>query len=112
MKFPLGEILVTPRARQALAASSQSIEELLARHQSGDWGEVTVDERRLNDEGVTKRFNLVSAYRTGNGERLMIVTKADRTTTLVHLSPDIRPPLCPNTGALTPESQVVERSTM
>ena len=112
MKFPLGEILVTPRARQALAASRQSIEELLARHQAGDWGEVTIDERRLNDEGIAKRFNLVSAYRTHSGQRLTIVTKADRATTLVHLSPDIRPPLCPNTGALTSESQVAERSTI
>jgi hypothetical protein len=105
MKFQLGEVLVTPRASQALAASSQSLDELLARHQSGDWGDVSAAERRLNDEGIAKRFNLVSNYRTRGGERLMVVTRADRGSTFVHLAPDARPALI-SEGLLAQRSQV------
>ncbi|MGD9646864.1 MAG: hypothetical protein AB7U73_14205 [Pirellulales bacterium] len=98
MKFQLGEVLVTPRASQVLAANSQSLDELLARHQSGDWGDVSAAERRLNDEGVVKRFNLVSNYRTPGGERVMVITRADRESTFVHLAPDSRPPLPADTS--------------
>ncbi len=101
MKFQLGEVVVTPRASQALAASAQTLDELLARHQSGDWGEVTAAERQLNDEGIDQRFNLVSNYRTCRGERLTVVTRADRGSTFVHLAVDARP----TAAALAPVEQ-------
>ena len=103
--FQLGEVIVTPRASQALAESDQSLDELLARHRSGDWGDVSAAERRLNDEGVAKRFNLVSNYRTRCGDRLTVVTRADRGSTFVHLAPDTRPGSSPATPARAPAEQ-------
>ena len=50
--FQLGEVIVTPRASLALADSALSLDDLLARHGVGDWGDVSAAERRLNDEGV------------------------------------------------------------
>lgn len=103
--FQLGEVIVTPRASQALADSALSLDDLLARHGAGDWGDVSAAERRLNDEGVAKRFNLVSSYRTPRGDRLTVVTRADRGSTFVHLAPDTRPGASPTAPAMAPAEQ-------
>jgi hypothetical protein len=108
MKFQLGVVIVTPRATQALAESALSLDDLLARHQSGDWGDISAAERRLNDEGVAQRFNLVSTYRTRRGDRLTVVTRADRGSTFVHLSMDSRPAA----SAAAPARQPVEQSAV
>lgn len=105
--FQLGEVIVTPRAMQALAESALSLEDLLARHQSGDWGDISAAERRLNDEGVAQRFNLVSTYRTRHGDRLTVVTRADRGSTFVHLAPDTRPGASLAAPAMAPAEQSV-----
>ena len=103
--FQLGEVIVTPRARQVLDDSALSLDDLLARHQSGDWGEVSAAERRLNDEGIAKRFNLVSNYGTRRGDRLTVVTRADRGSTFVHLALDSRPGVTPAAHARAPAEQ-------
>ena len=41
MKFPLGQVVATPGAFAALEASGDSLFTYLARHQSGDWGDLT-----------------------------------------------------------------------
>jgi hypothetical protein len=105
MMFQLGEVIVTPRASQALADSALSLDELLARHQAGDWGDVSSAERRLNDEGVVKRFNLVSNYHTPHGDRLTVVTRADRGSTFVHLAPDTRPGAAAVVPVMAPAEQ-------
>lgn len=86
-KFPLGQIVVTPRAAEVLRAAGQTSDALLARHQAGDWGDVDEHERALNEAGIDQRFNLVSNYLMPQGERLTIVTQADRSYTLIHLGP-------------------------
>ena len=90
MKFSLGQIVVTPKAEEALHDWGQSAESLLARHQSGDWGDVSDEQRRVNEDGLGKRFNLVSCYHTPSGQSLTVFTKADRSFTLVHISLDRR----------------------
>lgn len=87
MKFELGQVIVTPTADEALQASGQSASELLSRHQSGDWGEVSDQERRVNERGLARPMSLLSKYRTLRGDRVTVVTKADRTVTLVHIDP-------------------------
>ena len=49
-KFPLGQILATPGAIEALQQSNQLPVEFLARHIAGDWGEVCPDDKALNDD--------------------------------------------------------------
>jgi hypothetical protein len=90
MKFPLGQIVVTPKAEEVLQHWGQSADAILARHQSGDWGEVSDEQRRVNEDGLGKRFNLVSCYHTPSGQWLTVFTKADRSLTLVSISPDQR----------------------
>ena len=39
-KFPLGQIVATPGALEAIAQAGQTPDFFLAKHASGDWGEV------------------------------------------------------------------------
>ena len=86
-KFDVGQVIVTPTASRALEAGGQSAEQVLLRHQSGDWGDVSEQERSVNEEALRRSFNLLSIYRTAAGERVTIVTKGDRSLTLVHIDP-------------------------
>jgi hypothetical protein len=86
-KFELGELVVTPTASAALKAGGQTIDDFLARHQSGDWGEVSEQVRTVNERGVAEQFSLQSVYATGTGERLVIITTGDRSLTMIHLGP-------------------------
>jgi hypothetical protein len=87
MRFEVGEIIVTPAATEALAANGQALETLLARHRSGDWGDVSEQVRGVNERGLVERFNLHSTYTLADGRRLAVVTNCQRTTTMVHLEP-------------------------
>jgi len=87
MKFKLGKVVVTTKAAEVLSRAGWKCEELAARHQQGDWGDVTDAERQLNDDGLRRQFNLVSHYVTDDGERITVVTMADRSSTLVHVEP-------------------------
>lgn len=84
-KFPLGQLVATPGALEALQAAGQSPAEFLARHQIGDWGEVDAEDRRANDEALIQGERLLSAYRTATNTRLWVITEADRSSTCVLL---------------------------
>lgn len=87
MKFELGQVVVTHLAQDLLDACGHRPEELLARHQSGDWGDVSAEERRINEQGVHNNLSLVSSYHIASGHRLTVFTKADRSYTFVHVMP-------------------------
>lgn len=75
-KFELGQIVATPGALEALAASGQSPVEFLRRHAACDWGEIDQDDQALNDEALRDGSRLLSAYRTLNGTKLWVITEA------------------------------------
>jgi hypothetical protein len=79
--FPLGRLVATPGALEALAESGQSPADFLNRHASGDWGDVCAEDKRLNDQAVKDGTRLLSAYRTTAGTRLWVITEADRSST-------------------------------
>ncbi len=59
---------------------------LLERHQSGDWGEAPAEDARENEFSVKHGFRVLSSYRVA-GERLWVITEADRSATTL-LLPD------------------------
>jgi hypothetical protein len=59
LEFPLGDIAVTPGAGEALEPKEM---DLLQRHATGDWGEVTCADKRLNDSAVKNGLRILSAY--------------------------------------------------
>jgi len=85
--FPLGRIVATPGALRALERANQSAAFFLARHAGGDWGEVDQEDVRENEYSVAHGFRLLSNYTTAAGEKLWIITEADRSSTTL-LLPD------------------------
>ena len=79
-KFPLGHIVATPGALEALADSGQTPDFFLEKHVQGDWGEVCSEDKRLNDEALINGDRLLSAYRTLKNIRLWLITEADRSS--------------------------------
>ena len=75
-KFSLGQTVATPGALEALGASGQSASEFLVRHARGDWGDVSDDDKALNDEALADGSRLLSAYHTSDGTKLWIITEA------------------------------------
>jgi len=84
-KFEVGQIIVTPAAAAALAAVELTVDDLLSRHQAGDWGDVSAQVRSVNERGLVERFNLHSTYPIPDGKRLVVMTNRDRTLTMIHL---------------------------
>jgi hypothetical protein len=83
--FPLGRIVVTPGAFDALERAQQPPTCYLARHASGDWGELEPADVAENEYAVAHGFRLLSSYRTNAGEKLWIITEADRSATTLLL---------------------------
>lgn len=83
--FLLGETFMTPGADDALQESGQTPLEFLRRHISGDWGELSDDDIQANEHSLRNGSRLLSAYRTAKGERIWIITEADRSSTTILL---------------------------
>lgn len=74
-RFALGRVLATPGALHAMEQVGMGALPLLARHQSGDWGQVDAEDWQANDEAVERGWRIVSAYDIG-GSRVWIITEA------------------------------------
>lgn len=84
-QFPLGQTVATPGALDALEASGQTPLEFLKRHVRGDWGEVDEEDSEANDNALESGDRVLSAYRTRRGDRIWIITEADRSATTILL---------------------------
>jgi len=82
----LGRIVTTPNALMSLTQNDILVG--LQRHQAGDWGSLTEDDRAANDLALTQRKRIVSAYSAANGTRFWVITEADRSATTVLLPED------------------------
>ncbi len=82
--FPLGRVVATPGALNALAMAGQDPAELLERHQGGDWGEVPPEDARENYRSVANDWRVLSSYTAGPA-RIWIITEADRSSTCLLL---------------------------
>ncbi len=86
-RFALGQTYITPGAEEALMIAGQTGIEFLRRHMSNDWGELSDEDERENELSLKEGFRLLSAYRTAKGQKLWIITEADRSATTI-LLPD------------------------
>ena len=86
IKFPLGELYSTPAALAAL--TQEDIARGLARHLSGDWGDLSADDIEENELSLREGFRLLSAYQGAKGTKFWIITEADRSVTTVLLPAD------------------------
>ncbi len=82
-RFSLGQVVATPGALEAMKESGESPAVFLDRHVRGDWGEVCDEDKRLNDEALEGGGRLLSLYTTKGGEKIWIITEADRSSSTI-----------------------------
>lgn len=87
LRFHPGRLLITPGASALLEASGVFVFSLLARHLTGDWGDVSKADAAENELSLVRGFRLLSAYTLKSGQRVWIITEADRSATTI-LLPD------------------------
>lgn len=106
-KFALGQVVHTPTAMAAIAKrmdgsttlASLYMSEILARHMSGDWGNVCDEDKASNDEAIANKDEpgrVLSAYAIdpalpaeGHGDNCVwIITEWDRSVTTILLPSD------------------------
>ena len=78
--FNLGQIFTTRTVSQSLGF--ETIANLISRHHSGDWGDLSEDDKALNDEALKTNDRIFSAYQVED-ERVYIITEWDRSATTV-----------------------------
>jgi len=85
--FGLGEVVTTPGALRAFLRAQQSPLELLERHLGGDWGDLCPEDITENEFALANGLRLFSSYTTSAGDRIWVITEADRSVT-TFLLPD------------------------
>lgn len=93
IRVPLGQICMTLGVQEALAGRPFYANELLQRHRSGDWGCISLTDRKENLAGLQNGWRIMSAYPidplqpcAGHGDNtIWIITEADRSVTTLLL---------------------------
>ncbi len=83
VRFALGRTVITRGALDAL--ESEDVLAGIARHASGDWGELCAEDKQANDDALRVGARVLSAYHTESGQKFWIITEADRSITTVLL---------------------------
>lgn len=84
MNFQLGKIVVTKGAEKCIPPAEQF--KALKRHANGDWGDISTNDKAINDEALKDGDEILSAYNY-NEIKFWIMTECDRSVTTI-LLPD------------------------
>ena len=88
-RLDLGAVVATPGALEVLTSAATTPAALLERHASGDWGEVPPQDARDNARSLKHGWRVLSSYPVGDaGEKVWIITEADRSSTCILLPED------------------------
>ena len=85
--LPPGRVLATPGALKLLSEIGAHPFDLLARHATGDWGDLCAFDRRQNEIALREGYRVLSSYPVGR-ECVWIITEADRSVTTILLPED------------------------
>lgn len=83
--FSLGQTVATPGAIQALSEANMTGLELVARHVTGDWGDLAEEDKDENELALVERLRILSAYILSTGTKVWVITEADRSATTLLL---------------------------
>ena len=92
--FRLGQIVATPAALHALEKSGENALHFLRLHSALDPGTLDEHDQKANAEAVAHEGDLenqsrvFSAFKTKLGEKIWVITEADRSSTCVLLPED------------------------
>jgi hypothetical protein len=82
--LPLGRVVATPGALKLLKEAGGHPFDYLARHATGDWGELCAFDRCQNQIALREGLRIFSSYEMPAG-RVWIITEADRSVTTILL---------------------------
>jgi hypothetical protein len=82
--LPLGRVVATPGALKLPTEAREHPFNFLARHATGDWGELCAFDRRQNEIALRDGYRILSSYDFPAG-RVWIITEADRSITTILL---------------------------
>ena len=81
-QFRIGKVTVTLFSKIALERAGQKASDFLNLHKNGNWGEITPEEKRQNDQIVESQNKtnkqILSAYTTDFNEMIWIITRFDQ----------------------------------
>jgi hypothetical protein len=77
VRFHLGPIVATPGAMDAMARNNVVPLEYLAKHVSGNWGELCEEDRQANEEALETGARIMSVYILPDTTTLWIITDAE-----------------------------------
>ena len=84
--FELGQIVATPGAIDLLDRTGMNANELLLRHNGGDWGDIGDQDAKSNSQALEHSDRILSVYKLGaRKEPLWMITEADRAVTTLLL---------------------------
>jgi hypothetical protein len=82
--LPLGRVVATPGALKLIMEAGAHPFDYLARHATGDWGELCAFDRRQNEIALREGLRVLSSYPVGR-EFVWIITEADTSVTTILL---------------------------
>ena len=82
-KFELGQVLITPGARDDLEL--KDVMACLVRHAGGDFGDVCEFDWAENEAAINSDDRILSAYHDRNDVKFWIITEWDRSATTILL---------------------------
>ena len=80
----LGKVVATPGALILLSGAGENPFDYLARHATGEWGELCAFDRRQNEVALRTGERVLSSYPVGE-RKVWIITEADRSVTTILL---------------------------
>jgi hypothetical protein len=89
-RFAPGQIVATPGALAAVGNNALAFTPLLARHLSGDWGDMGYEDKAANNAAVRNGERVMSVYTVANAETgetstVWFITEWDRSVTTILL---------------------------
>lgn len=85
--FPMGSLYITAGVHtwsEYTIDNAFLLAELLARHATGDWGDIAEGDKGINEQAIKDGSRIMSVYKLED-TTLWIITEADRSTTTVLL---------------------------
>ncbi|UXL05864.1 plasmid related protein [Achromobacter xylosoxidans] len=84
LPIQLGQVVATPGALNLLQRANLNPFQMLSRHRSGDWGDVPMEDALANEAAAIHGNRVISSYEVA-GERLWVITEANRSATTLLL---------------------------
>jgi hypothetical protein len=78
-------VVATPGALEVLRDAEQDPLELLTRHVTGDWGDLSEEDKEENAFSVNRQLRILSAYDLPTGRKVWVISEADRSATTLLL---------------------------